>query len=283
MESPSPESATPPVQPVQEQTGQQPYVIEVKHLKKAFDDHEVLKDISIEVARGETLAVLGKSGAGKSVLIKCIVALLQPDGGTIILFGKDIAMAGKKELTELHNRIGFLFQGGALYDSKSVRENLEFPLRSLKHKPSPEETNELITEALTSVGLTDAIDKMPSELSGGMRKRLALARTLIQKPEIMLYDEPTTGLDPITSREISKLLLGVQERYKTSSIIITHDIECANIAANRIVLMKDGLCVAGGTYEELENSDDEWVRSFFEWHADHTNVKTDTQGKKDTR
>jgi phospholipid/cholesterol/gamma-HCH transport system ATP-binding protein len=255
------------VRQVQEQIGQKPYAIEIRHLKKSFDEHEVLKDISIEVVKGETLAVLGKSGAGKSVLIKCIVALLDPDAGTIILFGQDTSVADKKELVELRKRIGFLFQGGALYDSMSVRENLEFPLRRLKPKPSPEEADVLVREALESVGLSDAIQKMPSELSGGMRKRLGLARTLIQKPEIMLYDEPTTGLDPITSREISKLILEVQGTYKTSSIIITHDIECAKITSNRIVLLKDGLCVAGGTYDELEKSSDEWVRSFFEWHA----------------
>ena len=255
------------MQPVQGQIGQKPYAIEIRHLKKSFDEHEVLKDISIEVAKGETLAVLGKSGAGKSVLIKCIVALLDPDAGTIILFGKDVSQVGKKELVELRKRIGFLFQGGALYDSMSVRENLEFPLRRLRPRPSLEETDALVHEALRSVGLSDAINKMPSELSGGMRKRLGLARTLIQKPEILLYDEPTTGLDPITSREISRLILEVQNTYKTSSIIITHDIECSKITSNRIVVMKDGLCVAGGTYEELEHSNDEWVRSFFEWHA----------------
>ncbi len=255
------------MRPVQGQIGQKPYAIEIRHLKKSFDEHEVLKDISIEVAEGETVAVLGKSGAGKSVLIKCIVALLDPDAGTIILFGGDIAQVGKKELLELRKRIGFLFQGGALYDSMSVRENLEFPLRRQKPRPSLEATDALVNEALKSVGLSDAINKMPSELSGGMRKRLGLARTLIQKPDIMLYDEPTTGLDPITSREISRLILEVQNKYKTSSIIITHDIECAKITSNRIVVLKDGLCVAGGTYEELENSTDEWVRSFFAWHA----------------
>jgi len=255
------------VRPVQGQIGKTPYAIEIRHLKKSFDEHEVLKDISIEVAEGETVAVLGKSGAGKSVLIKCIVALLDPDAGTIVLFGGDIAQVGKKELLELRKRIGFLFQGGALYDSMSVRENLEFPLRRQKPRPSLEVTDALVNEALKNVGLSDAINKMPSELSGGMRKRLGLARTLIQKPDIMLYDEPTTGLDPITSREISRLILEVQNRYKTSSIIITHDIECAKITSNRIVVLKDGLCVAGGTYEELENSTDEWVRSFFAWHA----------------
>ena len=251
-----------------EPAGQPPNVIEIQHVKKAFGTHEVLKDISLAVAQGETLAVLGRSGVGKSVLIKCIVALLEPDSGTIMLFGKDTATVDKKELAAMRHRIGFLFQAGALYDSMSVRDNLAFPLRSLAVKPSPEEQEELINTALKDVGLSEAIEKMPSELSGGMRKRVGLARTLIQKPEIMLYDEPTTGLDPITAREISRLLLEVQERYKTSSIIITHDIECANIAADRIVLLNDGYCVAGGTYDELERSDDAWVRSFFAWHAD---------------
>ena len=273
----------PPAQPLQEQAGHQPNVIEIRHLKKAFGSHEVLKDITLEVARGETLAVLGRSGVGKSVLIKCIVALLEPDGGTIMLFGKDTTTVTKKELAAMQHRIGFLFQAGALYDSMSVRENLAFPLRSLEHKPSPEEQADLIKAALDDVGLSEAIEKMPSELSGGMRKRVGLARTLIQKPEILLYDEPTTGLDPITSREISSLLLEVQERYKTSSIIITHDIECANIAAQRIVLMNDGQCVAGGTYDELERSDDAWVRSFFAWHAERTDIHPDTQRKEKTQ
>jgi phospholipid/cholesterol/gamma-HCH transport system ATP-binding protein len=260
-----------------------PNVIEIQHLKKAFGAHEVLKDISLEVAQGETLAVLGRSGVGKSVLIKCIVALLEPDDGTILLFGKDTSKVSAKELAAMRHRIGFLFQGGALYDSMSVRDNLAFPLRSLQEKPSPEEQDELINTALSDVGLSEAIGKMPSELSGGMRKRVGLARTLIQKPEIMLYDEPTTGLDPITSREISGLLLGVQERYKTSSIIITHDIECANIAADRIALLNDGYVVAGGTYEELERSDDEWVGSFFAWHADRTGGPAEAETKDSTR
>jgi len=172
-----------------------PNVIEIKHLKKSFIASDVLKDVSLDVKRGESLAVLGKSGEGKSVLIKCIVGLLEPDEGTVILFGKDTATIGKKELATLRRRIGFLFQSAALYDSMSVRENLEFPLRSLKPRPSRSEADERVREALQNVGLSEAIDKMPSELSGGMRKRVGLARTLIQKPEIMLYDEPTTGLD----------------------------------------------------------------------------------------
>ncbi|MBK7258019.1 MAG: ATP-binding cassette domain-containing protein [Ignavibacteriae bacterium] len=266
----------------QTQTGKPQNVIEIQHVKKAFGTHEVLKDISLAVAKGETLAVLGRSGVGKSVLIKCIVALLEPDSGTIMLFGKDTTTVDKKELAAMRHRIGFLFQAGALYDSMSVRDNLAFPLRSLEVKPTAEEQAELIKTALDDVGLGEAIEKMPSELSGGMRKRVGLARTLIQKPEIMLYDEPTTGLDPITAREISRLLLEVQERYKTSSIIITHDIECANIAADRIVLLNDGYCVAGGTYDELERSEDEWVRSFFAWHADRsvTGGAVQTKGKQ---
>jgi phospholipid/cholesterol/gamma-HCH transport system ATP-binding protein len=242
-------------------------IVEVRHLKKSFNGNVVLKDVSITVAHGENLAVLGKSGAGKSVLIKCIVGLLEPDEGTMLLFGKDVSAISAKELARLRKKIGFLFQGAALYDSMSVRENLEFPLRSMATKPSRSDTDAMVAEALANVGLSDAIDKMPSELSGGMRKRLGLARTLMQQPELMLYDEPTTGLDPITSREISKLLLEVQHSKKTSSIIITHDIECTKITSNRIVLINDGLCAAGGTYDELKDSDDPWVKSFFEWHA----------------
>jgi len=242
-------------------------VIRIEHLKKAFADLVVLKDISVDVAKGENLAVLGRSGAGKSVLIKCVVGLLQADEGTIALFGQDTASLDRKALAEIRKKIGFLFQGGALYDSMSVRENLEFPLRSMKHRPSPEETEVLVARALDNVGLSDAVDKMPSELSGGMRKRLALARTLMQEPEIMLYDEPTTGLDPITSREISRLILDVQKANKTSSIIITHDIECAQITSNRIIVIDDGLCIAAGTFDELKHSENEWVKSFFEWNG----------------
>jgi phospholipid/cholesterol/gamma-HCH transport system ATP-binding protein len=242
-------------------------VVEISRLNKSFDDHAVLNDISIVVSKGENLAVLGKSGVGKSVLIKCIAGLIEPDAGIIKLFGSDINTVDRKELARLRKKIGFLFQGAALFDSMSVRENLEFPLRTLTQKPSPQETEDLVMNALADVGLSEAIDKMPSELSGGMRKRLGLARSLIQQPEIMLYDEPTTGLDPVTSREISRLILEVQKTKKTSSIIITHDIECTKITSNRIVVIDGGLCVAEGTYEELTGSDNELVRSFFEWQA----------------
>jgi len=237
-------------------------IAEISHLKKSFGSNRVLNDISFKIEKGENLAVLGKSGSGKSVLIKCLVGLLEPDSGDVNLFGEKVADLKEKELNLLRKKIGFLFQSAALYDSMTVRENLEFPLRDLKSKPQ-EEIDLLVTEVLKNVGLEDAIDKMPSELSGGMRKRVGLARTLILKPEIILYDEPTTGLDPITSREISELILDVQKKYNTASIIITHDIECARITANRMILIKDGVVLVEGTFKEISESKDEWVRSFF--------------------
>lgn len=239
-------------------------VVKMEHLKKSFDNNHVLRDINLVIEKGENVVVLGKSGTGKSVLIKCIVGLVDIDDGKLTLFGEDISELKEKDLLALRRRIGFLFQSGALYDSMSVRENLEFPLKRQLDSISKDEMNSLIEEALENVGLTDAIEKSPSELSGGMRKRLGLARTLILKPEIMLYDEPTTGLDPITSKEISKLILEVQKKYDTSSIIITHDIECARLTANRIIVIKDGVCAAEGTFDDLKNSDDTWVKSFFE-------------------
>jgi phospholipid/cholesterol/gamma-HCH transport system ATP-binding protein len=237
-------------------------VAEIQHLKKSFGTKTVLKDINFKIGKAENLVVFGKSGSGKSVLIKCLVGLLEPDEGKIMMLGKDIADLKNKELNSLRKKIGFLFQSGALYDSMTVRENLEFPLRDLK-SIRKQEMNELVTEALRNVGLEDAIDKMPSELSGGMRKRVGLARTLILKPEIILYDEPTTGLDPITSKEISQLILDVQKKYQAASIIITHDVECARLTANRMIVIKEGECVAEGTFKALSESEDEWVRSFF--------------------
>lgn len=237
-------------------------VVELKHLKKSFKDNLVLADVNLKLTKGENLIILGKSGSGKSVLIKCLVGLIATDEGELLVFDKNIADLNSNELNEVRKKIGFLFQSGALYDSMSVRENLKFPLRERKNI-SMEELNTMVEKSLTDVGLSDAIDKMPAELSGGMRKRLGLARTMILKPEIMLYDEPTTGLDPITSKEISKLILEVQKKNNTSSIIITHDIECARITANRILILKDGLFVAEGTFKELSESTDGWVRSFF--------------------
>jgi phospholipid/cholesterol/gamma-HCH transport system ATP-binding protein len=241
-----------------------PVVVKIEHLKKSFGNNDVLRDINLTIDKGETVVVLGKSGTGKSVLIKCIVGLVDIDEGKLTILGKNISELDDEELIEIRKKIGFLFQSGALYDSMTVRENLEFPLKRQLKILSNEEIDSLVREALENVGLSDAINKSPSELSGGMRKRLGLARTLILKPEIMLYDEPTTGLDPITSKEISKLILEIQKKYNTSSIVITHDIDCAKITADRIIVIHEGVCAAEGSYSDLEKSTDVWIRSFFE-------------------
>ena len=238
-------------------------IIEIKGLKKSFGTFEVLKNINLTVAKGENVVILGKSGQGKSVTIKCIVGMITPDEGELTVLGKNIHEISKDDLKELRTRIGFLFQSGALYDSMTVRENLEFPLTRVLKIKDKTELDTLCEEVLESVGLADAIDKVPSELSGGMRKRMALARTLIVKPEIILYDEPTTGLDTITSKEISHLILDMQKKYQTTSIIITHDIPCAQITADRILIIDNGEFIAEGTYDELSNSDDEFIKSFF--------------------
>jgi len=238
-------------------------VIHIKGLKKSFGSNDVLKNINLDIKRGENVVILGKSGTGKSVTIQCIVGMLAPDGGELTVFGEDVANLKEKDLKELRMKIGFLFQGGALYDSMTVRENLEFPLTRVLRLKDQAEIDQRVEEVLDGVGLLDAVDKMPSDLSGGMRKRVGLARTLIVKPEIMLYDEPTTGLDPITSREISELILQMQKKYKTTSIIITHDMECANITSDRVVIMKDGEYVAEGSFDELKKSKEQFVRSFF--------------------
>ena len=239
-------------------------VIEISHLEKSFNGRTVLKDINLFLKRSENVVVLGKSGIGKSVLIKCIVGLIQPDSGSLKVFGKEVSEMNTKERNNLRTKVGFIFQGNALYDSMTVRENLEFPLRRNKILKDKKEIEELIVDALENVGLLEAIDKMPAELSGGMKKSIGLARTLILKPEIILYDEPTTGLDPLTSKEISNLILKIQTKYKASSIVITHDLNCAKITSNRMLILQDGVFLAKGTFEELQNSDNEWVRSFFE-------------------
>ncbi len=239
-------------------------VISINDLNKAFGDHKVINEFNFNLFRGENVVVLGKSGSGKSVLIKLIIGLMKPDKGTIHVLGNNVPELNSSELDEMRVKIGFLFQSNALYDSMTVRENLEFPLRRHWIKTSKQDVNALVIEALTNVGLPETIDMMPSELSGGMRKRIALARTLILKPEIILYDEPTTGLDPITGKEISQLMLDIQKKYNTSSIIISHDINCVKIVANRIVMLIDGTCYATGTFQELENSKDPKVKQFFE-------------------
>lgn len=239
-------------------------VINIKGLYKSFGkDNHVLKGIDLTVNQGENLVMLGKSGSGKSIIIKCIVRLIESDKGEITVFDENITIADSHQLNAVRLRIGFLFQNSALYDSMTVRENLAFPLKRHAKNLTSNELEQAITNELESVGLAEAIDKMPSELSGGMRKRIGLARTLILKPEIILYDEPTTGLDTITSHEISELIVAIQRKNKTTSIIITHDMACAKLTGDRIVIIKDGIIYAEGTYQELENSIDKWVSSFF--------------------
>lgn len=239
-------------------------VISIKNLYKSFGSNHVLKDFNLELKQGENLVVLGKSGSGKSVLIKCIIGLLKPDKGTVSVFGKNIPDLDHQELDEIRARVGFLFQSNALYDSMTVRQNLLFPLRRHWIDISKEDEESLVMEALANVGLENTVDMRPAELSGGMRKRIALARTLILKPEIILYDEPTTGLDPLTGKEISRLMCDLAKKYNTSSITISHDMNCVKIVATRIVLLIDGKCYANGTYEELRNSGDEKIKTFFE-------------------
>jgi phospholipid/cholesterol/gamma-HCH transport system ATP-binding protein len=238
-------------------------VIEINNLKKSFGAQEVLKNISLKLYNGENLVVLGKSGSGKSVLVKCIVGLLSIDSGTIKVYKKNVTTINRKELGELRQKIGFLFQSGALYDSMTVKQNLEFPLRRIKKNLTDKEIEKKINEVLENVGLADALNKMPSQLSGGMRKRISLARTIVVDPMIMLYDEPTTGLDPVTSDEISALINDVQKKYKTSSIIITHDIKCAHNTANRIIMLNDGEVYKEGKLKDFENSTDPLIKSFF--------------------
>jgi phospholipid/cholesterol/gamma-HCH transport system ATP-binding protein len=238
-------------------------VIEVKNLRKGFGEQEVLKNVSLQLFKGENLAVLGKSGSGKSVLIKCIVRLFNPDYGTINVLGEDVNTLNSVRLGEMRKKVGFLFQSGALYDSMTVKQNLEFPLKRIKKGLTQKAINEKINEALENVGLADALNKMPSQLSGGMRKRISLARTIVVDPMIILYDEPTTGLDPATSDEISSLINDVQKKYKTSSLIITHDIECARNTANRVIMLHEGEVYKEGNLKEFEKSSDILIRSFF--------------------
>lgn len=238
-------------------------VVEIRNLKKSFGTQDVLKQVSLDLNRGENLVVLGRSGSGKSVLIKCMVQLMQADSGTIQVLGQEIGNLPGKQIAEVRKKVGFLFQSGALYDSMTVRENLEFPLRRIRKDLSAKEMREKTLEALENVGLKDAINKMPSQLSGGMRKRIALARTIIVDPEIILYDEPTTGLDPVTSHEISELINTVREKYKTSSLIITHDMPCARTVADRIIMLRQGEIFAEGTMDQLTQHQDPWVQSFF--------------------
>jgi phospholipid/cholesterol/gamma-HCH transport system ATP-binding protein len=246
------------------QSKQMDIVIGVKNVSKSFGDNHVLNDFTLDVFKGENIVVLGKSGSGKSVLIKCIIGLMKQDKGDINVLGKSVADLSSDELDQLRSKVGFLFQSNALYDSMTVRENLEFPLRRHGKSLSQSEMDMAVQQALESVGLAHTENMMPSELSGGMKKRIAIARTLILKPEIILYDEPTTGLDPITGKGISELILEIQRKFNTSSIIISHDMHCVKIVANRIVMLIDGECYKIGTYEELSHSEDQRIREFFD-------------------
>lgn len=239
-------------------------VLEVRNLTKSFGDNNVLNGFNLELFQGENLVVMGKSGSGKSVMVKCLVGLLKADGGSIKVMEEDITRLDHEALDLLRRDIGFLFQGSALYDSMTVRENLEFPLRRHEKKfKGPIDRESMVREALKNVGLEKAIDLMPSELSGGMKKRVALARTLILQPKIIIYDEPTSGLDPVTAKEIIILMQKVQKSYNTSSLIITHDIDCARVISDRMILLIDGVDYARGTFEELQALEDQNVQAFF--------------------
>jgi len=241
-------------------------VISIRKLYKSFDENHVLQGVDLELYKGENLVVLGRSGTGKSVLIKIIVGLLKADRGTVKVFDKEVDKLDKKELMELRLKIGFLFQHSALYDSMTIRENLEFPLVRNKRNVSGKEIDDSVKDVLEAVGLSDTINQLPSELSGGQQKRIGLARTLIMKPEIIFYDEPTAGLDPLTSSEINDLINDVQEKYKSSSIIITHDLTCAKDTGDRILMMKDGKFIRHGDFEEVFDTSDETIRGFFDYN-----------------
>lgn len=237
-------------------------MVEIYNLKKAFNNNIVLDDVSLKVDKGENLVVFGRSGTGKSVLLKCMVRLMEPDSGKIIIDDKDVLSLDLKELNNLRKQIGFLFQSAALYDSMSVRQNLEFPL--IRHfNFTPEEREQKIIKVLEKVSLLEAIDKMPSELSGGMKKRIGLARSIITEPKLMLYDEPTTGLDPITSKEISYLILELQKSLNMTSVVVTHDLLCAEIIADRAIVLNNGRVQYEGSIPELTSSNDPFLKNFF--------------------
>jgi phospholipid/cholesterol/gamma-HCH transport system ATP-binding protein len=238
-------------------------VIDISSLKKSFGSTTVFNNLDLCLYKGENLVVLGRSGSGKSVLIKCIVKLILPDSGTISVFNKDVLNAQEDELNEIRKQVGFLFQSGALYDSFTIYKNLEFTLRAQDTSKTKSEVKEIIYSTLEDVGLKEVAGKMPSELSGGMRKRIALARTIITQPKIILYDEPTTGLDTYTSEEISELIVSIREKQNTSSIIITHDIPCAKITGDRLLVLKDGKNYREGPYNELKNDSDTFLKTFF--------------------
>lgn len=241
-------------------------VISIKGLYKSFGENHVLRGVDLDVHKGENVVVLGRSGTGKSVLIKIIAGLLKPDTGEVKVLGQDVDQLKDKELRALRLRLGFSFQSSALYDSMTVRQNLEFPLIQNSNKLSQGEIDTAVETVLEAVGLLQTMDQMPSELSGGQRKRIGIARTLILQPEIMLYDEPTAGLDPITCIEINELINEVREKYHTSSIIITHDLTCAKMTGDQITIMLDGKFVRKGSFDEVFTTEDERIKSFFDYN-----------------
>ena len=238
-------------------------LMEVRNLHKAFGENEVLRGFNLDLYDEENLVIIGKSGSGKSVLLKCIVRLEKYDSGSLKVLGKEVVGLDQKSLDEIRTEVGFLFQGSALYDSMTVRENLEFPLRRHPEKLLDQDVDHLVISVLKSVGLEHTVDMMPEELSGGMKRRIALARTLILRPKIILYDEPTSGLDPITSKEIIELILNIQQEYQTAPLIITHDMDCARVIANRMIILVDGIDYATGIYTELAASQDPKIKAFF--------------------
>jgi phospholipid/cholesterol/gamma-HCH transport system ATP-binding protein len=241
-------------------------VISIKGLYKSFGTLDVLKGVDLDIYKGENVAVLGRSGSGKSVLIKIIAGLLNPDKGQVSVFGKQVDTLNRKDLNEIRLRIGFSFQTSALYDSMNVRQNLEFPLTMNTKNLSRKDIDKAVEEVLDAVGLKDKINQMPSDLSGGQKKRIGIARTLILKPAIMLYDEPTSGLDPITSTEINELICEVQQQYNTSSIIITHDLTCAKATANRVAMLIEGTFLSVGAFEDVFKMEDERIKAFYNYN-----------------
>ena len=265
--------ATPPNPPTRGEppppgalTAERPVVVSVRGLTKAFGDREVLRGVDLDVHKAENVVVLGRSGSGKSVLIKLVVALLKPDAGTVTVLGQDVHHLPRKELDTLRRRVGFSFQSSALYDSMDVEQNLAFPLRMNTSGLGAAEVQDRVRDALEAVGRIGSLKQLPSDLSGGQRKRIGIARTLILKPEIMLYDEPTAGLDPVTSAEINDLILSVRERYHTASIIITHDLTCARTTGERVAMLLEGRILRIGSFDELFESDDAQISAFYAYN-----------------
>ncbi|HEY1023913.1 MAG TPA: ATP-binding cassette domain-containing protein [Sphingobacteriaceae bacterium] len=241
-------------------------VIKIRNLYKSFGENHVLRGINLDLYRGENLVVLGRSGTGKSVLIKIIAGLLKQDSGTVEVLGQEVNTLKNKDLQALRLKLGFSFQNSALYDSMTVKENLEFPLIRHSHHMTRKDMAKAVEQVLEAVGLSQAINQLPAELSGGQKKRIGIARTLILRPEIMLYDEPTAGLDPITSIEINNLIREVRTRFNTSSITITHDLTCAKTTGDRIAMLLDGEFAKEGTFDEVFDTDNERIKSFFDYN-----------------